>query len=235
MNFAELARRDKAFSDKAASIRCSAVLFDLDGVLIDSTPAVERVWTKWAMEHGLDAGAVVAHAHGRPSLNTVRHFLPDADHELENREVERREIADVDGIVVLPGALQLLTRLPAKRWTIATSCTRKLAEARLRAAGLPIPACMVTATDVSRGKPDAEPFLKSAARLGFRASECIVCEDAPAGVKAGKAAGARVVALRTTFPDTELRIAGADFVVNTCDDIAVIDAAGLLALHFKTA
>lgn len=217
-----------------AAIRCSALLFDLDGVLIDSTPAVHRVWAQWAIEHGFDPDAVVAHAHGRPSLSTVRRFLPDADHESENREVERREIEDVKGIVVLPGAVELLTSLPPDRWTIATSCTRRLAEVRLRAAGLPIPQYMVTSTDVTRGKPDPEPFLKAAAKLGFPASDCVVCEDVPAGVLAGKAAGARVVGLRTTVPEAELRAAGADFVVNSCADISVTESAGGLALHLKS-
>lgn len=217
-----------------AAIRCNAFLFDLDGVLIDSTPAVQRVWARWAMERGFDADAVVAHAHGRPSLSTVRRFLPDADHESENREVERREIEDVQGVVVLPGAVELLASLPPHRWTIATSCTRRLAEARLRAAGLPIPQCIVTATDVTRGKPEPEPFLKAAEQLGFRAADCVVCEDVPAGVMAGKAAGARVVALRTTFPESELRAAGADFVVNTCADLSVTESDGSLALHLKS-
>jgi sugar-phosphatase len=208
-------------------------LFDLDGVLIDSTPAVQRVWTQWAIEHGFDPDAVVAHAHGRPSLSTVKRFLPNADHEAENREVERREIEDLEGIVVLPGGLELLTSIPAHRWTIATSCTRRLAEVRLRAAGLPIPQFMVTSTDVTRGKPDPEPFLKAAVKLGFLASDCVVCEDVPAGVLSGKAAGAQVVALRTTFPSAELRGAGADFVVNSCADISVTESAGSPALHLK--
>lgn len=212
---------------------CSAFLFDLDGVLIDSTPAVQRVWSRWAIEHGLQPDTVVAHAHGRPSLSTVRHFLPDANHELENREIERREIEDTEGIVVLPGAVELLTSLPPHRWTIATSCTRLLAEARLRAAGLPVPPGLVTATDVTRGKPDPEPFLKAAAKLGLRASSCVVCEDAPAGVRSGKAAGARVVALRTTFPRAELRAAGADFIVDSCADINVRASADSLALRLK--
>ena len=235
MNSAELTQRlEPSRSGGLAAIRCSAFLFDLDGVLIDSTPAVQRVWARWAMERGFDADAVVAHAHGRPSLSTIKRFLPDADHESENREVERREIDDVEGIVVLPGAAELLTSLAPHRWTIATSCTRRLAEARLRAAGLPIPQYIVTATDVTRGKPDPEPFLKAAAKLGFSASDCVVCEDVPAGVLAGKAAGARVVALRTTFPEAELRAAGADFVVNTCADLSVTESDGSLALHLKS-
>ena len=228
--------QEREFSRRGrlAAIRCNAFLFDLDGVLIDSTPAVQRVWAQWAMEHGFDPDAVVAHAHGRPSLSTVRRFLPDADHESENREVERREIEDLEGIVVLPGAVELLTSLPPQTWTIATSCTRRLAEARLRAAGLPIPQCIVTSTDVTRGKPDPEPFLKAAAKLGFLASDCVVCEDVPAGVLAGKAAGALVVALRTTFPEAELRAAGADFVVNCCADISVTESAGILELRLKS-
>ena len=234
MNSAESTQEGYSSKGGLAAIRYSGFLFDLDGVLIDSTPAVERVWAQWAKERGFDPDTVVAHAHGRPSLSTVRHFLPDADHELENREVERREIEDVEGIVVLPGAMELLTSLPPHRWTIATSCTRRLAEARLHAAGLPIPACIVTATDVTRGKPDPEPFLKAAAKLGFPAADCVVCEDVPAGVLAGKAAGARVVALRTTFPEAELFVAGADFVVNSCADISVSESAGTLALHLKS-
>ena len=235
MDSAQSTQKRASFrTSESAAIQCSALLFDLDGVLIDSTPAVHRVWEQWAIRRGLDPDAVVAHVHGRPSLSTIRRFLPDADHESENREVERREIEDVEGIVMLPGAAELLTSLPPNRWTIATSCTRPLAEARLRAAGLPIPPRIVTATDVTRGKPDPEPFLKAAAKLGFRPSDCVVCEDVPAGVSAGKAAGARVIALRTTFPEVELRTAGADFVVSSCSDIFVTENTGRLALYLKS-
>ncbi len=124
--------------------RCSALLFDLDGVLIDSTPAVARVWQRWAVEHGFDPEKVVRIAHGRPSRTTIRELLPNTDIDREDREVERREIEDLDGVVLLPGARQLLNILPPERWTVATSCTRPLAEVRLRAAGLPIPKTMIT-------------------------------------------------------------------------------------------
>ena len=203
----------------------------MDGVLIDSTPAVARVWHQWAVEHGFDPAEAVSRAHGRPSLTTVREYLPHADHEAENREVERREIEDVEGIVFLPGARELLTSLPEGRWTIATSCTRPLAEVRLRAAGLPVPARLITSNDVVRGKPDPEPFVKAAASLGFAAADCIVLEDAPAGIRAGKAAGARVIALRTTVPEAELREAGADWVVDNCADIELMDATAGLTLR----
>jgi mannitol-1-/sugar-/sorbitol-6-phosphatase len=206
------------------SIRCRALLFDLDGVLIDSTPAVARVWQAWALEHGLDPETVVRMAHGRPSRTTIRELIPAAAIDpavldKEDREVERREIEDLDGVVLLPGARQLLNVLPPDRWTIATSCTRPLAEVRLRAAGLPVPTNMITSTDVKIGKPDPEPYLKAAAKLGFAAKDCIVVEDAPAGVRAGKATGARVIAFLTTMIRRDLEDAGADWIVRNCADI----------------
>jgi mannitol-1-/sugar-/sorbitol-6-phosphatase len=195
-------------------IQCRGVLFDLDGVLVDSTPAVARVWTKWAARHGFVADEVVRQAHGRPSIATIRDLLPDADHEAENLEVERGEIEDVDGVIPLPGALKLLQTLPQDRWTIATSCTRRLAEVRIRAAGLPLPRHMITSNDVLRGKPDPEPYFKAAQILGLAPGDCIVVEDAPAGIRAGKAAGTRVLALRTTAPDAELTEAGATWIID---------------------
>src|SRR6202158_3822803 len=195
-------------------IQCAGVLFDLDGVLVDSTPAVARVWAKWAAKHGFVPDEVVRQAHGRPSIATIRDLLPHADAEAENREVERGEIEDIDGVIPLPGALEILQALPQHRWTIATSCTRRLAEVRIRAAGLPLPRHMITSTDVLRGKPDPEPYFKAAQILGLAPADCIVMEDAPAGIRAGKAAGARGLALRTTVPDAELTQSGADWIAN---------------------
>ena len=200
-------------------IHCRGVLFDLDGVLVDSTPAVARVWAGWAHEHGFDPGEVVRKAHGRPSITTIRELLPNADHPAENREVERREIADIEGVVPLPGAMELLQALPLDRWAIVTSCTRPLAAVRIGAAGLPKPKHLVTSTDVQHGKPDPEPYLKGAQILGVPAADCLVVEDAPAGIRAGKAAGARVLALRTTASDAELQQAGADWMVDDCAEL----------------
>ncbi|MGB8060985.1 MAG: HAD family hydrolase [Candidatus Sulfotelmatobacter sp.] len=214
-------------------IRCAALLFDLDGVLIDSTPAVARVWHRWAIEHGFDPAEVIARAHGRPSLTTVREYLPNADHEAENHEVERREIEDLEGVIPLPGALELLASLPADRWTIVTSCTRPLAEVRIKAAGLPLPEEMITANDITHGKPHPEPFLKGAAVLGFPAEQCVVFEDVPAGIRAGKAAGARVIAFTTTFQESALREAGADFILRNCTDIRVMDRKQDLVLNLS--
>jgi mannitol-1-/sugar-/sorbitol-6-phosphatase len=210
-------------------IRCNALLFDLDGVLIDSTPAVSRVWRGWAVAHGFDPEKVVRMAHGRPSRATIAELLPHADVREEDRIVERMEIEDLDGVVVLPGARELLKSLPGERWTIATSCTRPLAEVRLRAAGLPIPKTMVTSSDVKIGKPGPEPYLKAAEALNYAASECVVVEDVPAGIRAGKAAGARVIAFLTTMARGELHSAAPDWILRNCSEMAAsVDQAGLL-------
>ena len=212
------------------TIPCCGLLFDMDGVLIDSTPAVARVWHRWAVAHGLDPETVVRMAHGRPSRTTIRELLPNADIEAEDREVERSEMEDLDGVVLLPGARQLLESLPSDRWTIATSCTRPLAEVRLRAAGLPIPKTMITSSDVKIGKPHPEPYLKAAAILNCGASDCLVVEDAPAGVLAGRAAGCRVIAFPTTMERSELENAGANWIVRNCADIAACSEGDRLLL-----
>src|SRR6267143_2627674 len=202
-------------------IQCRGLLFDMDGVLVDSTAAVARVWAVWAREHALDPETVVKIAHGRPSISTIRELLPHGNHEAEDREVERLEIEDVEGIVALPGAAELLRTLPATRYAIVTSATRPLAEVRLRAAGLHVPENLVTARDVQRGKPNPDPYLMGARNLGVAPAECVVIEDAPSGIRAGRAAGARVVALRTTASDAQLQDAGADWVVDDCAELFV--------------
>jgi sugar-phosphatase len=195
-------------------ISCRGLLFDLDGVLVDSTPAVARVWTKWAIAHGFDPEEIVRRAHGRPSLATIKDLLPNAaDHIAENEVVLRGEIEDTEGIVPLPGVCEFLQSVPQDRWALVTSCARPLAHVRLKAAGIPVPQKMITSDDVRRGKPDPEPYVKGAALLGFSPSECIVFEDAPAGIRAGKAAGARVLALPTTEGENELKSAGADWIL----------------------
>jgi sugar-phosphatase len=212
------------------STACSALLFDMDGVLIDSTPAVARVWHRWALEHGLDPDEVVRRAHGRPSVATIRELLPNSDIEAEDREVERREIEDLDGVVPLPGVLELLNTLPSERWTIVTSCTRPLALVRLRTAGLPIPKRLITSNDIQNGKPHPEPYLKAASLLGYPAAECVVVEDAPAGIRAGKAAGARVIAFPTTMDRQDLQNARADWILRNCADIRAANGGGGLIL-----
>jgi sugar-phosphatase len=194
-------------------ISCKAILFDMDGVLVDSTPAVARVWSWWARRHGFDPIQTVHEAHGRPSIATIRELLPDADHEAENREVERREILDVEGVIPLAGVHKLLTSLPADRWTIVTSCTKP--------PGIAPPPQFITARDITVGKPDPEPYLKGAALLGFAAQDCIVVEDAAAGVCSGKAAGARVLAVQSTETNERLIELGADWIIKDCSSLAV--------------
>jgi mannitol-1-/sugar-/sorbitol-6-phosphatase len=185
-------------------MQCSGVLFDLDGVLIDSTPCVSRVWRQWALEKGLDPDHVVHVAHGRRSVETIALVAPALDAEAENLEVERRELADTEGLTVFPGALELLRALPLGMWTIVTSGTRPLATLRLQVAGLPLPERMVTADDVTQGKPHPQPYLKGAEILGLNPVDCVVLEDAPSGLKAARAAGCRSFGIPTTYRRDEL-------------------------------
>jgi sugar-phosphatase len=200
-------------------VSTQALLFDMDGVLINSIPAVERVWSRWAAERGFNVHEVLRHAHGRPSIATLRDLLPDADHEAENRIIEQAEIDDVDGIVPLPGVKELLAALPHDRWAIVTSCTRPLAEVRIRAAGLPTPELFITANDITHGKPHGEPYQKGAAGLGFAPEQCIVVEDALAGIASGKNAGARVIAFTTTASIDDLVAARPDWLLKDCSAI----------------
>jgi sugar-phosphatase len=204
---------DPLDATQATPIHCRAFLFDLDGVLVDSTPAVARCWSRFARIHGFDADTVVRQAHGRPSIATLRELLPNADHDAEDRQMQQWEIEDISDVVALPGAIDLLRSLPIDNWAIVTSCTRPLAEVRIRAGGLPQPKYLVTSNDITRGKPDPEPYLKGAAALGIAAADCVVVEDAPAGIRSGKAAGASVLALQTTDVNSELTAAGACWII----------------------
>jgi sugar-phosphatase len=221
-------------------IVCKGLLIDMDGVLVDSTPAVARVWTRWALKHNLDPDYPVQHAHGRPSLASIRELLPHAEqavHLAENQWMERAEIEDVADVVAIPGAKELLAAVPPSQFAVVTSATRALTEVRLRAAGLwEYVGNLVTASDIRHGKPDPEPYLKGAASLNFDPRLCIVLEDAPSGTRSGKTAGARVLAVRTTTPDAPLLAAGADWIVNDCSSVRVSSAPhnGDLALELST-
>jgi sugar-phosphatase len=184
-----------------------ALLVDLDGTLVDSSAPVRRTWAAFAGRHGLDPDYVHRFGQGRPSRDTVRLLAPDVDVAAEAAALERAEVGDADGIFALPGARELLTG--CRRLAIVTSCSRALATVRLRAAGLPIPPVLVSADDVVQGKPDPACFVLGARRLNVDPSRCLVLEDAPAGISAGRAAGAKVLALRTTHPDHDLHEADA--------------------------
>jgi len=196
---------------------CDAVLFDLDGVLVDSTPSVERAWREWAGRHGLDVTDILAVSHGRRTAETISLVAPHLDAVAEAKRLEAKEIEDAANVLPIEGVAALLETLPPQRWAVVTSGTRALAHARLRACSLPIPEAFVGAEDVQKGKPDPECYLRGAKLLGVGPDRCVVIEDAPSGIAAGRAAGAAVIAVTTTRPASEL--SGANAVTETIGDL----------------
>jgi sugar-phosphatase len=188
----------------AAPAARTVVLSDLDGVLVDSHASIMRAWRWWAARHAIDDGAVEAILHGRPSGEVIAALAPQLDGAAESRAVDLRQAGDTDGVVALPGAAELLDGWDRGRVAIVTSCIVPLASARLRAAGLTAPPVLVTPERVARGKPDPEGYLLAARELGAGPEECVVLEDAPAGVAAGRAAGMHVVGVLTTHVPEEL-------------------------------
>jgi mannitol-1-/sugar-/sorbitol-6-phosphatase len=179
--------------------RYSAFLFDMDGTILNSIAAAERIWSAWATRHGLDVAAFLPTIHGARAVDTIARLgLPGVDAEAEALEITRAEIDDVEGIVEIPGAAAFLQSLPAGRWAIVTSAPEALARRRLQAAGLPVPAVMITSEDVSNGKPHPDCYLLAARRLGVDAVDCLIFEDAPLGIRAAEAAGAQVMVISTT-------------------------------------
>lgn len=193
-------------------------MFDMDGTLVDSTAAVERSWATWGSEYGLTRSALEA-GHGQPASQLVTSLL-GGDRVAEGLDrIAELELADIQGITILPGALELLNSLPADRVAIVTSATRALATARIAAAGLTAPAVVVTFDDVRHGKPNPEPFLTGAARLGIDPTRCLVVEDAPAGVAAARAAGCATLAVTTTSARAML---DADLVVDSLAEVSIV-------------
>jgi len=199
--------------------RPSALLFDLDGVLVDSRAVVERTWRRWAARHGLDAEPMLAVAHGRRIRDTLKAVVPHLDPAPEVAWLDAAELEDLEGVVAVPGAADLVGTLSGHRWGIVTSCGRELAERRLARAGLALPPLLVTSDDVTQGKPAPDGYLLGAARCGATPAACLVFEDAPAGIAAARAAGCRVVALRTTHAPTQL--GGAETIVADFRSVAL--------------
>jgi HAD superfamily hydrolase (TIGR01509 family) len=186
-----------------------AVLSDMDGVLVDSWPAIEATWRRFAEQHRLDPEAVLEASHGRPTIDVIRTVAPHLDAAAEAAAIDRDQVDKVDGLRALPGARELVGSVPAGRFAIVTSASRQLAEARLRAAGLPVPDVLVTADEVENGKPDPAGYLRAASLLGVEPAHSVVLEDAPAGVEAGVAAGMTVIGVLTTNTESALRSAHA--------------------------
>jgi mannitol-1-/sugar-/sorbitol-6-phosphatase len=207
-------------------ITAKGILFDMDGVLVSSIGAAERNWRLWAKRYGVPDAEEYVVPHGWRAIDIVKMLRPDIDPEEGLRVIEDMEVADVADLRVLPGVKTLLASLPQERWAIVTSAQRRLLLARLTAVGLPVPERVITGEMVERGKPDPEPYRRGAELLGFRPEECVVVEDAPSGVGAGKAAGCRVLAVLGTHSAEDLR--GADWIVGSLEGLAVrVDGAGL--------
>jgi sugar-phosphatase len=203
----------------ACVFSCDAVLFDLDGVLVDSAEVVERTWRRWAARHRLDPEAVVHAAHGRRTVETVHLVAPHLAVSDEVAALAASESTETNGVYEVPGARELLESLPPRSWAVVTSGIRAVAELRIRHTRLPMPAVLVTADQVRHGKPHPEGYLTAAARLGVDPACCVVVEDAPPGIVAAHAAGMRVVAIASTYERAALT--GADAVVPVLSRLSV--------------
>jgi sugar-phosphatase len=186
------------------SLSCEAILFDMDGTLVDSTACVEAIWERWARKHGIDVHSLLQTSHGRRTVDTIKDVAPHLNVESEVKALEAEEMTAREGIVAVGGAFQLLSRLKQHQWAVVTSASRALATLRLECAGLPVPPQLISASDVLRGKPDPEGYLKAADLLGVAYNRCVVVEDTPAGILAGRSAGMTVLALSTTFAPEHL-------------------------------
>ncbi|MCW8381166.1 HAD-IA family hydrolase [Streptomyces justiciae] len=214
-------------------IRAQAMLFDNDGTLVSSLASVDRCWGQWAEEYGITAEDFArVELHGRPAVEIAADLLPAEIVPEAVARIEKLEVEDVpnDGVQLLPGTRDFLASLPADRWAVVTSATRRLAEARLDAVGI-LPKTLVSADDITRGKPDPEPYLLAARELGVDPADCIVFEDAPAGLAAGRAAGMTTVALTTTHQAHEL---DADLVVANLSALSALVTDGGVEISVRS-
>ena len=188
-------------------VRCKAILFDMDGTLVDSTQVVEAAWGSWAARHNLPLKDVLSFSHGRPTIGTLEHFLPGRDHTDELKELAHFEETHTEGILAVLGAADVLHALQTRNhpWAVVTSAWRELAETRVVAAGLPLPTVIVPIDEIRNGKPDPEGFLRAAEQLGVEPEECVVFEDTRPGIDAGLRAGMQVVGLLTTYSSQQLQ------------------------------
>jgi mannitol-1-/sugar-/sorbitol-6-phosphatase len=214
------------------TVRCKGILFDMDGILVSSLGSVERSWHTWAVSRGIDPALAIHTAHGCRAIETVRMLRPDLDDEAELKYVEDLEVADNEGLAVLPGIPELLAALPPHRWTVVTSATERLARIRMAEGGIAVPERIITADKVTSGKPHPEPYLRGAEILGLPASDCVVFEDSGSGTKAGRAAGCTVIG--TTFSHPVEELGAAHYLVADLTGIVVevLPDEGGLALHF---
>ena|SRR5271155_3511508 len=213
------------------NIQVRGILFDMDGVLVSSLGSVERSWTRWAERHGVDPAVAIRTAHGRRAIESVRLLRPDLNDEQELKWLEDMEVEDNEGLEILKGVQPILEAIPEKHWTVVTSATERLARARMADGGIPVPARIVTADMVTRGKPDPEPYRRGAELLGLRPEECLVIEDSASGAKAGHAAGCKVLA--TLFSHSLESLSAADWIVHSLEDVQVCVADDQVEVEFE--
>ncbi len=214
-------------------IETKGILFDMDGVLISSIGSVVRCWRRWCALYDVPGAETFEVPHGKRAIDIIRALRPDIDATEGLRVIEDMEIADTAGLQVLPGVRALLTSLPPERWAIVTSATHRLLLGRLEVAGLPVPERLISADMVENGKPHPEPYRRGAALLGARPDECLVVEDAPSGVLAGRAAGCRVLGVLGTHSREDL--GEADFVTPSLESVKIEVVSGGLLIHFDAA
>lgn len=201
------------------SLTCRAILFDLDGTLVDSASRVERLWLEWGRRHGLDTQSLLKIMHGRRADETIRIVAPHLSVEDEFAKLEAEEISDMGGVRPYSNAIDLISQLSVQQWAVVTSGTVRVASARLKHVGLPIPEVFITAQDVQAGKPAPDGYLLAASRLNLPPADCVVIEDAPAGIQAGKAAAMRVIAVSSTLSKEAL--GQADVVIQHLEEITL--------------
>lgn len=201
------------------NLKCQAILFDLDGTLVDSTLCVEEHWREWAIKHGLIAEEILKISHGRPTIDTIRIVAPHLNAEIEAKELDESQAVNLDGVVAVAGAKALLASSPRKNWAIVTSGNQKIATNRLLHVGLPLPEHLITTDDVEHYKPHPEGYLKAARCLSIAPEHCIVVEDAPVGLQAARAAGMRSIAVTSTYSAFDLTMA--DVCISALTDISV--------------
>jgi len=212
-------------------LRVRGILFDMDGVLVSSLGSVERSWTTWAEARGIDPEFAIKTCHGRRAIETVRLLRPDLNAAEELKWLEDLEVEDNDGLEILHGVKPILESLPEKYWTVVTSATDRLARARMTYGGIPVPARMITADMVEKGKPDPEPYRRGAELLGLAPADCLVIEDSASGAKAGHAAGCKVLA--TLFSHSLESLSAADWIVNSLEEVRVRVADDQVELEFE--
>src|SRR5215216_44551 len=214
-----------------SDLNCQAILFDLDGTLVNSAFRVQRLWLEWGKRHGIDPQSIMGVMHGRRAGETIRIVAPHLSAEDELNILENEEISDIAGVRPYSSARDLVNKLSSNQWAIVTSGTRRVASARLKYVDLPTPEVFITAEDVKAGKPAPDGYLLAASRLNVSPSDCVVVEDAPAGIHAGKSAGMRVIAIASSISKEAL--SQADIVIQQLADLRLHVTSSNINIQWK--